>query len=147
MSSRALMPSTDRLGSFSAGASRTNFIERCDPLPFESEDSDEGTGPYRRFRFSVCNHPDGMQAIFDICVHGEGETVTLSKTDWYRLYCHAMVQQLPDSAFEEVVEALNRMYEFYHESPALLIPPPPPQSVRARITGSYTAPVYPFMED
>ena len=88
-----------------------------------------------------------MQAIFDICVHGEGETVTLSKTDWYRLYCHAMVQQLPDSAFEEVVEALNRMYEFYHESPALLIPPPPPQSVRARITGSYTAPVYPFMED
>jgi hypothetical protein len=119
---------------------------RCDPVPFDSDDSEVWTGSNFWIRFPVCADPDGMQAFFDVCVPDESGTFSLSETDVYRLLCHVLVQRLPPAAFGEAVAALTGMYEFYRDSPALLSPPPP-RSVKARVTGSYTAPVYPIMEE
>ena len=87
-----------------------------------------------------------MHAFLDVCLPGQSAAFTLSETDMYRLLCHAIVQQLPDVAFQEAVESLTGMYSFYQNSPALLDSPPTPY-VKAKITGSYVAPVYPVMED
>ena len=87
-----------------------------------------------------------MQAYFDVRVAEKGGRLSLSEADLYRFYCHAVLQHLPDVAFGEAVEALNGMYEFYQDMVPVL-PAPPPQSVKARITGSYTAPVYPILEE
>ena len=98
------------------------------------------------FRIPVCSHADGMEAFLDVCVPSESGSFVLSKAEAYRLFCHALVQQLPDAAFDEAVEALSGMYEFYQDSP-MLPAPLSPQSLKARITGSYTAPVYPITEE
>lgn len=123
-----------------------NFIERCDPVPFDADNVDNWTVPVHWFRFPVCDQPDGMQAFFDVCIPIEDGAASLSEGETCRLLCHTLVQNLPDIAFAEAVEALARMYEFYGSSPALPAPHSP-QSVKATITGNYTAPVYPVSED
>lgn len=87
-----------------------------------------------------------MQAFFDVCLPGESGEFSFTETEVARLLCHALVQHLPDVAFGEALETLTGMYEFYREVPAL---PAPPllRSVKAKITGSYTAPVFPIMEE
>lgn len=57
-----------------------------------------------------------------------------------------MLQYLPDEAFGEVVDSLNGMYEFY-DSPSELPLIPELSVVKARVTGSYSAPVYPVTEE
>ena len=146
MSSSALMSFTARPDSSFVGALPTNCIERCDPIQFDSDDSDESTDSDYWVRFPVCTHPDGMEAFFDVCIPSESEGMSLSPAATYRLLCHVLVQHLPDVAFAEAIESLKGMYEFYGDSPALLAPPPL-LSVKAMVTGSYTAPVYPITEE
>ncbi len=123
-----------------------NSIGRCDPVQFNSDDVDEWTASDSWIRFPVCDSPDRMQAFFDVCIPGESGILSLSEMDAYRLLCHALVQHLPDMAFGEAVEALTGMYEFYRNSPTLPAPPSP-RSVKARVTGSYTVPIYPILEE
>ena len=148
MSSPALTLYTDRPDYSSAGASKMIFIKPCDPTQFDFDDSDEQMATIHCFPFPNCSQTDGMEAFVGVCVPEDSEGFQLSEAQSSRLLCHFLVQQLPDLAFEEAVESLTGMYEFYRESPvALLSPPPPIQSVKARITGSYTAPVYPVTEE
>jgi len=80
-----------------------------------------------------------MQAYFDVCLPAENEGISLSET-------HALVHQLPETAFSEAVEALSGMYSFYRKQPeSIAIPAPAP--VKARVTANYTVPVYPISED
>jgi hypothetical protein len=118
-------------------------IERCDPIQFDSDESDELTESDYWVRFPVCTHSDGMEAFFDVCIPSESEGMSLSPAATYRLLCHVLVQHLPDVAFAEAIESLKGMHEFYRDPPALLAPPPS-VSVKARVTGSFTAPVYPI---
>src|SRR5437763_15994995 len=122
MSSQALIPFTGRLDTSSVGVSRMNFIGRCDPVPFNSGEGDEGTTSNCWLRFPVSVRPDGEQAFFDVCIPGESRIFSLSETNAYRLLCHALVQHLPDTAFGEAVEALSGMYEFYRTTPMLPAP-------------------------
>lgn len=146
MSSRALMAFTDRPDFSSAGVSRMNSIGRCDPVPYDSGEQEEWIPSHCWFRFPVCEHADGMQAFFDMCVPGENGTFSLSQAETYRLLCHSLVQHLPETAFGEAVEALTGMYDFYRYSTA--IPAPAlPHSVKARVTANYTAPVFPVLEE
>lgn len=143
MFSRALMPSTDRVDTSSGGVSRTNYIGQCDPLQLEP---DETSGTVCWFRFPVCEHSEGIAAYFDVCLRGDRSGLTLSEVEAYRLLCHAIVQSLPDAAFKEAVESLSGMYEFYQPVPAL----PATQamrSVKAKVTGSYAAPVFSVGEE
>ncbi len=84
-----------------------------------------------------------MEAFFDVCIPNESEGISLSPAATYRLLCHVLIQHLPEVAFAEAIESLKGMYEFYGDSPALLASPPP-LSVKATVTGSYIAPVYPI---
>jgi hypothetical protein len=88
-----------------------------------------------------------MQAYFDVCIPENAGELGLSEVEAYRLLCHALVQQLPDAAYTEAVEALTGMYEFYQRVPFLPEPRPLAEPVRARFTGNYTAPVYPVTEE
>ena len=139
MSSNVLMPFTTKPGSSFAGALPMSCIERCDPIQFDSDESDESTDSDYWVRFPVCTHSDGMEAFLDVCIPSEREGMSLSPAATYRLLCHVLIQHLPDVAFGEALEALKGMYEFYGNSPALLAPPLP-LSVKATVTGSYTAP-------
>ena len=123
-----------------------NSIGRCDPVPFDSDDPDEWTTSDGWIRFPVCDCPDGTRAFFDICIPGEDGVLSLSETDAYRLLCHALVQHLPELAFPEAVEALTGMYGFYRKSETLPAPPSR-RSMKTRITGNYTAPVFPVLEE
>ncbi len=145
-SSLDLTLSTDRPETFSAGVSVVNYIGRCDPVPYDagSEDSTESD---HWFRFPVCEQPHGTRAYFDMCVPSDSEVFTLSETDAYRLFCHIVVQLLPAGAFSEAVESLTQMFEFYREPPLALPAQAAPASVQAKVSGSYTAPVYPITED
>src|SRR5437870_355782 len=105
MSSNTLMPFTGKPDYSSAGALPTNYIGQCDPIPFDSDDSGDWMELERWFRFPVCEHSENMQAYFDVRVAEKGGVLTLSEADMYRLYCHAMLQHLPDSAFREAVDA------------------------------------------
>lgn len=87
-----------------------------------------------------------MQAFFDVCVPSEGGESSLSEIETSRLICHAFVQHLPKAAFREAVEALAGMLEFYRDSPAILAESFP-SSVKARLTGSYSAPVFSVSEE
>lgn len=82
-----------------------------------------------------------------MCVPSDSEVFTLSETDAYRLFCHIVVQLLPAGAFSEAVESLTQMFEFYREPPLALPAQAAPASVQAKVSGSYTAPVYPITED
>jgi hypothetical protein len=84
---------------------------RCDPIPFDGNDADEWTRPDQWFRFPVCEPHDGMQAYLDVFVPCDGGTLVLSEMEAYRLLCHAMVQRLPDKAFQRAAEALVEVYE------------------------------------
>jgi hypothetical protein len=97
-------------------------------------------------RFPVCGETTGIQAYLDVCVPSANETFSLSETDVYRLMCHALVHRLPQAAFGEAVESLSRMYDFYQDLP-ILPTSCPPDSMKARITGSCTAPIFPVLED
>lgn len=146
MSSRALTPFTARPEYSFVGASRTSSMGRCDPVPFESDDTDERITSDCWLRFPVYVRPNGERGFFDICVPSEGEVLTLSEADAYRLLCHTLIQRLPDIAFKEAVDALTGMCEFYRHTPSLPAPVSG-RSTKARITGSYTAPVFPVTED
>lgn len=66
-----------------------------------------------------------------------------------RTLCRSLLDRMPESGLDEAVESLARIVEFWRENDAH-VPSPrpdPPRSVRARITGTYTAPVYPIPED
>lgn len=63
------------------------------------------------------------------------------------MICHALVQQLPETAFGEAVESLAGIREFYRDSPALLKAVHAPMSIKAKVTGSFTAPILPVLED
>jgi hypothetical protein len=123
-----------------------NSIGRCDPVPFDIDDPDESIASDCWIRFPVCDGADGMQAFFDMFIPGESGILSLSETDTYRLLCHALVQHLPDIAFGEAFEALTGMYDFYRKSP-MLPSPPSPLSTKARVTGSYAAPIFPVLEE
>jgi hypothetical protein len=123
-----------------------SFIGRCDPIPFDIEDPDEWDASDVWFRFPVCDHGEGMQAFLDMRIPGEGGVVSLAEADACRLLCHALVQQLPDEAFGEAVEALTGMYDFYRRAPTLPAPPCHP-TMKARFSGSYTAPIFPVLEE
>jgi hypothetical protein len=88
-----------------------------------------------------------MQAYFDVCIPGKAGELALSEVEAYRLLCHALVQQLPDAAYGEAIEALTGMYEFYQQVPTLPEPRRLSEPVKAKLTGSYTAPVYPVTEE
>ena len=122
-------------------------IEQCYPLRFDSDDQSDQLDMVRCVTFPICSQSDGMQAFVGVCVPEEGEGLQLSEAQMSRLFCHFLVQQLPDRAFVEAVESLTGMYDFYRDSPPALPSPTPNQSVKVRITGSYTAPVYPITEE
>lgn len=88
-----------------------------------------------------------MQAYVDVCVPSESEVHLLSDTEAYRLFCHIIVQRLPACAFEEAVESLCQMFEFYRDSPRALPASSALPSVKAKITGRHTVPVYPITEE
>jgi hypothetical protein len=148
MSFPALTPFTDRPDYSSVGASPISSIEQCYPLRFDSDDQSDQLDMVRYVTFPICSQSDGMQAFVGVCVPEEADGLQLSEAQMSRLFCHFLLQQLPDLAFEEAVDSLTGMYEFYRESltalPALT---PPNQSVKARITGTHTAPVYPVTEE
>ncbi len=145
-SSLDLTLSTDRPETFSAGVSLVSYIGRCDPVPYDAG-AEDSTQSDHWFRFPVCEQPDAMHAYFDVFVPSDSEVFSLSETDAYRLFCHIVVQRLPDRAFAEAVESLTQMFEFYRESPRVLPAQAAPASVKAKVSGSYTAPVYPITED
>ena len=146
MSSHALTNFTPRQDFFSAGVSRINSIGRCDPLPFNLDDEEGLPVSDCWIRFPLSEDRSGIPAFFAVCVPTEGGTFSLSKTDTYRLLCHAMVHSLPETAFEEAVETLAGMYEYYRETP--MIPAEPaPQSVKVKVTGSYATPIFPVLEE
>lgn len=147
MSSHALIPFTGKPDSSFGGVSRTNYIGPCDPISFDAFEPNEWTDAECWFRFPVSEYPAGTQAFFDVKVSEKDGVLSLSEADMCRLYCHAVLQQLPDRAFEEAVEVLNGMHEFYKNTPPLLPQPSPTKSLRAKITGHYTAPVYPIPEE
>jgi hypothetical protein len=123
-----------------------NYIGRCDPIPLDA-DPGESTESDHWFRFPVCEQPCGMHAYLDVCVPSDSESFSLTETEAYRLFCHIVVQRLPARAFREAVESLGQMFEYYRDIPRTLPAPADPPSVKARITGSHTAPVYPVTED
>jgi hypothetical protein len=128
------------------GASQTSYTGRWHPDLFDSEQLDDCNPSDHWFRFPVCTHSDGMQAFLDVCVTGETEAISLTEAETYRLLCHVLVQHLPEPAYLEAVEALNGMCAFYRGLPGYPALPAP-QSVKAKITGSFTAPVYPVSDE
>src|SRR5262245_32829440 len=104
MSSHVLTGLTGRRAFSSGGASPTDFIGRCDPVPFESDD---WTQMDCWIRFPVCAHSDGVHAFLDVCVPCGTESVTLSETETSRLLCHVLIQHLPSAAFREAVKTLS----------------------------------------
>ena len=146
MSSRALTPFTAKPAFSSAGVSRTNSIGRCDPVPFDRADADESTVADCWIRFPVCDRAEGIQAFLDVCVPSDNGTLSLSEADACRLLCHALVQHLPAAAFGEAVEVLTGMYEFYRTLPALPALPSY-RPFKAKVTGAYTVPTFPVLEE
>lgn len=64
-----------------------------------------------------------------------------------RMFCHFLVDQVPDVALKELVESLATIYDFYQDrslSPPLLSGP---QNARARVVGRYDRPVFQVTED
>src|SRR4051794_15527259 len=104
MSSHALTPFTNRLDSSSVDVSLTGYGVQCDPSTPEFEDQGEEAEPDRWLKFPVRVGPDGEHAYFAMCVPCEGGSVVLSEAALYRMVCHALVQRLPDEAFEKAVE-------------------------------------------
>ena len=148
MSSNALTPLTDRPDSFSGGASRIDFTGRCDLVRFRWPhiDDDPDAKSYW-FRFPLAHQPDCFSAFLDLYIHEPPEGVTLSETDADRLLCHLLLQRMPDEGLKEAIESLSGMCEFYRLPAGSPKPLPAPKSVRARITGSYVAPVFPATEE
>lgn len=64
-----------------------------------------------------------------------------------RLFCHALIQRLPDEGLAEAVQSLVDMNEFYRLP--RFVPPPllPQKSIPVRIGEAILAPVYPVTED
>lgn len=81
-------------------------------------------------------------------VSGSTGDPDLSEADLKRLWCHALIQQIPEGRIEEAVEELAYVY-----ADALTPPPPPkplPQPVRtvkARFGRSVVRPVYPISDE
>ncbi len=88
-----------------------------------------------------------MHVFLGLCVPEYGEEFHMTNYETSRMVCHLVIQNLPDSAMGDAVESLKGMYEFYRDPP-LAIPvtarnPP----VKATVSRSYTAPVYPITEE
>jgi hypothetical protein len=142
MSSHTLTTFTDKPDYSFGRALPVNSMMPCDPLLLDTEDPEADNW---WMRFPVGAHSDGMEAFIDVCVP-PGSKIALTTAETYRLFCHILIQNLPATAFEEAVESLSGMYEYYLESPTSL-PAPPVESMKARITGSYLATVYPIIEE
>jgi hypothetical protein len=66
----------------------------------------------------------------------------------YRLLCHTIIQQLPDTAFQEAVESLKDMWEFYAHTPKLPEPLPVATSkLQGKVTEVREYVAQPIFED
>lgn len=82
----------------------------------------------------------------DVCVNDESGDFSIEGTDALRLACHRLIQQLPSVAFNEAIETLHEIQEFYRHPPAKL-ETQPPQKIAAQIAASQLAPVFPLTEE
>jgi hypothetical protein len=89
------------------------------------------------------------EAMFFVGFHlfGTSAAVELPEAILKRLFCHALLQHVPDEGLDEAVQSLFDMNEFYrlprHVPPPLL----PRKSMPARMGEAIIAPVYPVTED
>lgn len=124
------------------------LIEPCSHIKLDRDESEEGMTAFRCFPFSICSQPNEMQAFVGVCAPEDPDgSIQLSEAQTARLLCHFMVQRLPDAAFDETVETLAGMYDYYRESRPALPAPESTQSFSAVISGGYTEPVYPVSEE
>lgn len=109
---------------------------------------DEVNGPQWQpdLEFTLCDRSEGLEAVLGIR-YCDDESTELSKSAQYRLLCHALVHRLPEPALEEAAESLNELHEFYLNRPALPAMPAPAEFTKATITGRYTAPLFPVLEE
>lgn len=140
-------PYIDMLDYSSAGALQMSCIEPCYPLQFSADEPDDQAEAVRYFMFPLCSQSDGTHAFVGVCIPEVSSALELNNAQTSRLLCHFLVQHLPDLAFEEAIESLAGMYEFYRESPPELPAPLQNPSVKARVMETYTAPVYPISEE
>jgi hypothetical protein len=128
----------------SAGESRANNIVRYGRVDFNADDSNELTVPLG-VTCPTCDQPDDTLAFLEMIVPTDRDT--LSETECGRWLCHSLLQQLPESEMREAVETLTQMYEFHQDSRVPAAPPASAGSIKARITRSYTAPVFPVPDE
>jgi hypothetical protein len=64
-----------------------------------------------------------------------------------RVYCHLLLNQLPDKGVAEAFEALARIGEFHAPPTHLLVTPRLEQAVPATLGRVYERPAFPLTED
>jgi hypothetical protein len=92
-------------------------------------------------------HTAGPAVLVGFHFFGTSDEVDLPEALLSRLFCHALLQHLPDAGLGEAVETLSEMWRFYHEMPATPALPEPVPSRPVRNTGTVDAPVFPVTEE
>jgi hypothetical protein len=130
MSSAVPTHATAGRGSSSAGTSRIVFTTPFDPVPFFRVTScgDELQG--RHLLQPTVRRPDGSQSCVSVHWFGTTADLSLSEAEQARLFCHALIECLPEAALEDAVESLTGDCEMHL---ARLTPPKPLPEPDSRI--------------
>lgn len=149
MLSRDLTPSTDRPDFSFGGASRISFTEHLDPdrsINFSSLPNSH-PGSATRFRFPLCDDPEGSSAFIEIrCLSGDG-TPVLDEELAHRLLCHYLITQLPGDALVETANELADLYDFYKQRVNVTRVLPKAEAIPARLGEMTVRPVYPVSDE
>jgi hypothetical protein len=105
----------------------------------------EGAGP-RRAYFRLSKTDTVPSIIIDV-PYGTTNSFEWPETAIARLFCHAVLQKLPDNALSEAVESLAQIFEFYSSNNAPMPPKLPAQAISARWGQGYVRPIFPVDED
>jgi hypothetical protein len=117
------------------------------PVPFLQFETRGVGGVGQHLFLPTVKRPDGSQLYVGFHLIGTSGNLDLSEIDLSRLFCHALIQGMPDEGLREAVESLSGMYEYYNTPVEPPKPPAVPERIPVRITGSYVRPVHPVPED
>ena len=90
---------------------------------------------------------DGAPIYFGFYMFGTTDVAKLPNSIVKRLYCHALLHQLPANGLDEAVEALIAMIDFYRDRKPMPQLAEPVYSIPATIVERLNAPIFPVTED
>lgn len=122
-------------------------MKQCGHAPLLRIEYEGTAGSGRHWLLPPLGQPG--EAMFFVGFHlfGTSAAVELPEAILKRLFCHALLQHVPDEGLDEAVQSLFDMNEFYRLP--RYVPPPllPRKSIPVRMGAGYVRPVFPVTEE